>query len=97
MATHLHITTCDLGDTVLCDMCGDDYSDRTETGGILFGSKALCPSCAPKTEREAKKYREEHYIRGRCPEGMEYRRWVIDILRAGRPAVTRIIEQREGD
>lgn len=72
----------DIGETVICDMCGADWTNRTEHGGILFVSKACCPECAPKIEKEAVRYGETHLIRKRCPETIEFRKWVL-FLRAG--------------
>jgi hypothetical protein len=65
-----------LGDTVLCDDCDGDYTASNLTGGILFQSKALGPCCAPKWEVQARKYGEERFIRGRCPEDVSFADWV---------------------
>lgn len=60
----------DVSDKVLCDDCDKLFTaDSPETGGILFQSKALCPTCAPKWEASAAKYGEEHLIRGRAAVG----------------------------
>lgn len=69
------------GNTVLCDICNTDYTDSKETGGILFGSYAVCPKCAPKMELDAKKYNEEKYIASRCPENKSFADWVREDLR----------------
>ena len=69
------------GRLVFCDGCGDDYTDSPATGGILFQSKALCPTCAPKWEQGAKHHGEERLIRGHCPNGMTYADWVRNELR----------------
>lgn len=70
-----------LGLSVFCDDCGDDYTDRPDEGGILFQNKACCPACAPRMEALAKKYNETHFIRARCPEGMSFSDWVRVVLR----------------
>lgn len=72
------------GRLVFCDDCGEDYTDRTDAGGILFQSKALCAKCAPRWEQSAKQYGEERFIRSRCPDGMAFADWVRDELRAKR-------------
>ncbi len=64
------------GDPVLCDTCGKDYTDSEEKGGILFGSKAVCPSCTERMMPDIKKFKEEYYIKGECPENMSFRDWV---------------------
>lgn len=76
------IDVVDIGDSVHCDMCGKDWSGRSESGGILFGSHAACPDCAPKVEADAKRYRESAHIRGRCPPGIPFAEWCLK-LRGG--------------
>jgi hypothetical protein len=80
-----------MGDCVICDMCGEDFTNRKEAGGFTFGSKAVCPLCAPGIEASAIAYGEACYIRERCPAGMEFRRWVIDVLRGGKPGVSTVV------
>lgn len=72
----------DIGNQVICDWCGTDFTDRDDQGGILFGSKACCPICTLEVERSAMRYQEYHYIKGRCPAGMSFREWVLE-LRGG--------------
>jgi len=72
----------DIGDTVICDTCGEDYTNSDESGGILFGSKGVCPKCAPSLEADAKKYHEEEWIKARCPDGMSFKDWCLK-LRGG--------------
>lgn len=72
----------DRADRVICDgRCGEDWTTRKESGGILFGSKAMCPNCAPQIEKDAARFGELDYIKGRCPEGMSFADWVRDCLR----------------
>lgn len=88
----------DLGDRVICDFCGGEYTERPDAGGLLFGSKAArqahaliaCPRCAPHLDRDAKKYGEEQYIRARCPEGKSFAAWVREDLRKGSPGEVRV-------
>jgi hypothetical protein len=77
------ITSVDLEDTVVCDGCGEDYTNSDECGGLLVVSHAYCPKCAPQMEQGIKKHNEEHTICGRCPEGKPYRKWVLEDLRKG--------------
>lgn len=69
----------DIGDTVVCDSCNDDYTHSTESGGVLVGSYAYCPTCAPKTLADLKKYDEEHLLLATCPPEMSFHDWVMQI------------------
>lgn len=80
---------------VFCDFCDTDFTNRDDKGGLLFQSKAICPICAPKTEADAKKYNEERFIRGRCPPDMEFRSWVIVVLRNLQPGTVSILELKD--
>jgi hypothetical protein len=82
------ITSIDLGSSVVCDGCGEDYTNSDECGGLLVVSNAYCPKCAPRVEQSVKKYEEEHTIKGRCPADKPYRRWVLEDLRKGNNKIT---------
>jgi uncharacterized Zn ribbon protein len=70
----------DVGDTVMCDDCSEDYTNNDlATGGLLFQSKAICPKCQEKWEELARKYNEEKYILARCPVGMSFKDFVLQI------------------
>ena len=69
----------DIGDTVLCDFCNDDYTDSDAQGGALVGSYAICPQCASEINDTG-----EPIIT--CPEGMRFRDWVLR-LRGGRNTI----------
>jgi hypothetical protein len=78
----IHVITIDVGDVVLCDICGEDWSNRQETGGIYgFMTKAICPDCAPRIEESAKRYGEEQYLLERCPLNKSFAQWVREDLR----------------
>ena len=77
-----------IGRDVACDMCGDDWTERRNSGGFLFQSKAVCPECAPQMEANVTKYREERYIRGRCPADMAFSDWIRE--RRGPNAVIKV-------
>lgn len=72
----------DIGESVVCDWCGDDWTNKDESGGLLFGSKACCPRCEPKVRKLAIRYGEEKYIKNECPKGMSFKQWVLR-LRGG--------------
>ena len=72
----------DLGDGVLCDLCGHDWTHRTESGGVYgLGSKAICPDCTPSVIASCERYNETHFIKARCPENKSFADWVRDDLR----------------
>src|SRR5262245_33903899 len=75
----------DLGRKVVCDDCGTDWTDRPESGGLIYGSHAVCPDCAPKAEADLVRLHEEHLIGARCPPGKSFADWVRDDLREGEP------------
>lgn len=62
---------------VECDFCGEDYTDRPVSGGVLIGRKAACPSCAPALVASGK------HVAWLCPKGRTFAEWVLD-LRAWR-------------
>jgi hypothetical protein len=67
-----------MGDIVVCDYCGRDWRGRTESGGLIFQSKAICPLCAPEAEKGIRQFGEERYVRARCREGVSFWHFVLD-------------------
>lgn len=84
-----------LGRKVICDMCGKDWTDSPDIGGMLFDSKACCPECSKEMEISVKRHKEERFIKGRCPDDMSFADWVRDVLREDRPLGGSIIKERE--
>jgi hypothetical protein len=76
---HMYITEEDIGNKVVCDSCGDDWTDRVESGGFLFGSYAYCPECASRSLPNIKAYGEMGYIKEYCPSGVSYKDWVLSL------------------
>lgn len=66
-------------DGVMCDSCGKDFTGSNESGGFLFMSNAICPDCQEWYLKNIKKYKEEKYIKGYCPENMSFYDWVLSI------------------
>ena len=65
--------TFDIGDTVVCDDCSKQYTAQSpEQGGMLFGSRGICPECTPRWEKTIARYNEEHFIRDRARPGETY-------------------------
>jgi hydrogenase maturation factor HypF (carbamoyltransferase family) len=93
------VETIELGRIVLCDSCSSDYTASDEPGGILFGSNACCPVCAPQMEISALKYNEEKYIKDRAMPGESFRDFVYRIRGGDGSAVTTITsyEAHEGE
>lgn len=69
----------DMGDTVLCDFCNKDWTNKEETGGFLLQSKAVCPDCEERIMNNIKKFKEESFIRGKCPEDMSFYNWIMTL------------------
>jgi len=67
------------GNTVLCDLCNEDYTNSDEPGGFLFSGKAVCPVCADKFLTTIKFYNEEHFIRAYAKENETFRDFVYRI------------------
>lgn len=72
----------DIGDMVVCDWCGEDYTHRSDVGGLLFGSKATCPKCMLGIEASALNHGELAHIKARCPSDQSFADWVRE-LRGG--------------
>ena len=67
------------GEEVICDFCNKEWTELPTQGGFLFQSKAVCPDCASDMMKTIKKYHEESFIRGECPENMSFAQWVRSI------------------
>jgi hypothetical protein len=61
-----------IGDHVVCDICCQNWTTRTESGGFLFGSYSYCPNCALRGLAEIKRFDEERFIKGFCPDGESF-------------------------
>ena len=73
----------DIGESVICDVCGEDYSNSNESGGWLFVSNAYCPKCAtPEALKKIQGYGEEKYLKAFCPSHLSFKDWVLE-LRGG--------------
>lgn len=77
----------DVGEQVWCDLCGEEYTNSDAVGGLLFGSKAVCPKCEPRMSASIAQYNEQHYIRGRAEEGETFKDFCLR-LRGGDNNVT---------
>ena len=78
---NFHRIVLDPGNMVVCDLCNADYTNSDRSGGIMFSGKAVCPDCTPRFEKTIKKYKEEQYITGRCPENVSFADWIRDSIR----------------
>jgi len=67
----------DIGDIVVCDWCDKDFTGSKDPGGVLFQSKAICPWCTPKLERELAAYDELHFIRARAEKGEPFHAFIM--------------------
>ena len=87
---HTYIETEDIGNRVICDCCGEDWTGRSESGGFLFVTKAYCPKCAERSLPNIRKFNEERFIRARCPEGVSFYNWVLSLTEGPRIIKTTI-------
>jgi hypothetical protein len=76
-----------IGDTVICDFCNEDYTNSDKQGGMLYGSYGTCPECVPRIEASAKKYQEEHLILERALPGETFKAFSLR-MRKGDNAIT---------
>jgi hypothetical protein len=72
----------DIGSAVLCDVCGEDFTDSPVRGGFLWLSKAVCPTCAPRIYQLVLDSGELWTIKERCPDSMTFVDWCRE-LRGG--------------
>jgi len=61
-----------VGRLVVCDSCSEDFTDSPLQGGLIFQSKAICPTCAPTWEQRIQEFGEERLIRMRCRSGQTF-------------------------
>jgi hypothetical protein len=87
----LVLHTTDLGDTVLCDVCNEDYTHNPRQGGIVFSNMAVCPKCTPTFLLSVDKYNEQEFITDRCPSDVSFALWVQRDIRLGSPASITVI------
>jgi hypothetical protein len=62
----------DIGDTVLCDLCNEDFTNSKVCGGYIFETKAVCPNCAERFMISIKRYNETRFIKSYCPDNMPF-------------------------
>lgn len=68
-----------VGRDVVCDVCDEDWTDRPESGGFVFGSYGTCPDCAPESMARIRHFREERFIRATCPEGKSFADFIREL------------------
>ena len=66
LGPNVEVIIMESGNTILCDFCNEDYTESDESGGMIFGSKAVCPKCEPKLDEDIVKYNEMHFVRDTC-------------------------------
>jgi hypothetical protein len=72
-----HIEFIDIGNMVICDLCNADFTESKEVGGLVLDGSAVCPICQPDMEAAVKKHREEDHVDARCPDGVEFREFIL--------------------
>ena len=81
----------DIGRTVVCDFCDEDYTDSDATGGLLMGSKALCAKCVDRYSQDLAQDADEGRVAFALPELGET---FADFVRRVRTHSTIRIEKR---
>jgi hypothetical protein len=77
----------DIGNSVVCEFCGQDYTNSDEKGGFIFESKGVCPRCAPSFMSKVIGYNEQSFIRGSALPGEQFRDFILR-SRGGNNTVT---------
>lgn len=62
----------DIGNTVLCDLCNEDFTNSNKSGGFIYMTKGICPNCAGDFLKAVKKCKEEMYISQYCPKDTSF-------------------------
>lgn len=81
------VETIDIGDSVVCDICNEDYTGSDEPGGFLFSLNGVCPKCAPRFEKSAREFNEEGFITARALPGESFWHFILR-MRGGDNTVT---------
>lgn len=69
----------DIGNRVVCDLCNADYTNSDESGGFIFQSKAVCPECETPFLETIIGYQETNFIRSRCPRGVSFKDYILNM------------------
>lgn len=77
----VEVIVVDPGNNVVCDLCNADFTSSDVSGGFLFMSKGVCPTCAPEFEKKIIGFGEQQFIRARCPSGMSFANWIRNVIR----------------
>ena len=75
-------TPIDIGRLVICDSCDADYTHSPKHGGMVFGSRGICPECMPRWMALIEEHGEQFMIKATCPPNCSY----ADFIRAYRGA-----------
>ena len=69
-------------DFVVCDICSEATSND-KSGGFLFGSKGVCPDCAPRLLAKIKVYNEEYAIKAKCDKDESFKDFILRMRKLG--------------
>lgn len=75
----IKIITIEPGIAVLCDLCGEDYTNSDDKSGYIFANKAVCPKCADRFMESIKHHNEEQYITLRANKDESFRDFVYRV------------------
>lgn len=68
---------------VYCDLCNQKHTEKdSQPGGIVFNKNAICPTCSPQIEAEAKRRGEEGLIEERAKADEMFHAFVVRVRNA---------------
>lgn len=82
------IESIDIGNHVECDFCSKDYTGSDEIGGLLFGSKGVCPDCSPALLISVKEYNEQAFIKAYAKENEPFREFILRLRNGNNQVIT---------
>lgn len=64
---------------VVCDLCNEDHTNKDEIGGMLLGSKGICPTCTKRMMPNLEKDDEANYVKDIAKEEESFRQFILRI------------------
>ena len=64
---------------VICDLCSVDWTNRTESGGLVVCGWGICPNCETSMRENIEKEHEENTINSECPKDLSYADYIYKV------------------